>query len=65
MDRPEDQAYFSVTSLLDMQELERMPAQMIFGKRKAQLSVGDNSHRIGFVDNASTCGLVGSLMQDH
>lgn len=55
MDRPEDQAYFSVTpSLLDAARaaIETMPAQMIFGKRKAQLSVGGNGVTGSvFVDN--------------
>ena len=55
MDRPEDQAYFSVTpSLLDAARaaIETMPAQMIFGKREAQLSVGGNGVTGSvFVDN--------------
>ncbi len=55
MDRPEDQAYFSVTPyLLDAARaaIETMPIQFIFGERKAQLSVGGNGVTGSvFVDN--------------
>ena len=55
MDKPEDQAYFSVTaSLLEAARtaIGTMPAQMIFGKRKAQFSVGGNGVTGSvFVDN--------------
>lgn len=55
MDKPEDQAYFSVTtSLLEAARaaIETMPTQMIFGKRKAQFSVGGNGVTGSvFVDN--------------
>ena len=55
MDKPEDQAYFSVSPCLleaARAAIETMPSQFIFGKRKAQLSVGGNGVTGSvFVDN--------------